>query len=142
MKIYIRQQLRITTPELVKRVLMLAPTGKAANNIKSSTMHSAHAISACHSMKNKNSLVSNRLNTLRCQNGEVKSIFMDEISMVGNCMFNVQVNNRLKDIKGSGLPFGCASIITVGDLFQLKTVTDGLIFTNMDNSDYGILALN
>ena len=57
-------------------------------------------------------------------------------------MFNVQVNNRLKDIKGSGLPFGGASIIAIGDLFQLKPVMDSFIFKDMDNSEYGILAPN
>ena len=33
--------------------------------------------------------------------------------MVGNTMFNVQINNRLKDIKGSSLPFGGVSIIAI-----------------------------
>lgn len=35
-------------------------------------------------------------------------------------MFNVQIDNRLKDIKGSPLPFGAVSIIAIGDLFQLQ----------------------
>ena len=57
-------------------------------------------------------------------------------------MFNVQVNNRLKDIKGSALPFGGVSIIAIGDLFQLQPVMDGYIFKDMDNFEYGILAPN
>ena len=123
-------------------VLMLAPTGKAAYNIKGNTIHSSLAIPACQSLKIYKSLDSGRLNTLRCQIGGVKLIFIDEISMVGNCMFNVQINNRLKDIKGSGLPFGAVSIIAIGDLFQLKPVMDGFIFNDMDTSNYGILAPN
>ena len=62
--------------------------------------------------------------------------------MVGNSMFNVQINNRLKDIKGSSLPFGGVNIIAIGDLFQLQPVMDGYIFQDMDNDEYGILAPN
>lgn len=62
--------------------------------------------------------------------------------MVGNTMFNVQINNRLKDIKGSSLPFGGVSIIAIGDLFQLQPVMDDYIFKDMDNLEYGILAPN
>ena len=40
--------------------------------------------------------------------------------MVGNSMFTVQLNNRLKDLKGSKEDFGGVSIITLGDLFQLN----------------------
>ena len=124
------------------KVLMLAPTGKAAYNIKGNTIHSALAIPACQSLKNYKRLDSSRLNTLRCQLGGVKLIFIDEISMLGNTMFNVQINNRLKDIKGSSLPFGAVSIIAIGDLFQLQPVMDAYIFKDMDNLEYGILAPN
>jgi hypothetical protein len=69
------------------------------------------------------------LNTLQCELGALKLILLDEISMVGNSMFTVQLNNRLKDLKGSKDDFGGISIITIGDLFQLKPVMDGYIFT-------------
>ena len=62
--------------------------------------------------------------------------------MVGNTMFNVQINNRLKDIKGTREYFGGVSIIAIGDLFQLQPVMDAYIFKDMDNSEYGILAPN
>ena len=106
------------------KVLMLAPTGKAAYNIKGNTIHSALAIPACQSLKTYKCLDSSRLNSLRCQLGGVKLIFIDEISMVGNTIFNVHINNRLKDFKGSSLPFGGISIIAIGDLFQLEPVMD------------------
>ena len=124
------------------KVLLLAPTGKAAYNIKGNTIHSSLAIPACQSLKNYKPLDSSRLNTLRTQLGGVKLIFLDEISMVGNTMFNVQINNRLKDIKGSREDFGGVSIIAIGDLFQLQPVMDAYIFKDMDNSEYGILAPN
>ena len=57
-------------------------------------------------------------------------------------MFNVQINNRLQDIKGSEDDFGGVSIIAIGDLFQLQPVMDGYIFKDLDNSEYRILAPN
>jgi len=60
------------------KVLMLAPTGKAAYNIKGNTIHSALAIPACQSLKRYKSLDSSRMNTIRCQLGGIKLIFIDE----------------------------------------------------------------
>ena len=62
--------------------------------------------------------------------------------MVGNTMFNVQINNRLKDIKCSKDAFGGVSIIALGDLFQLEPVMDGYVFKDMKISEYGALAPN
>ena len=120
---------------------MLAPTGKAAYNIKGNTIHSALAIPACQSLKTYRHLASSRLNSLRCRIGSVKLIFIDDISMVGNTMFNVQIDNRLKDIKGSPLPFGGVSIVAIGDLFQLQPVMDDYVFKDL-STEYGILAPN
>ena len=115
------------------RVLMLALTGKAVYIIKGNTVHSALAIPACQSLiiKTYKRLDSKRLNSRRTQLGGVKLIFIDEISVVGNTMFNVQIDNRLKDIKGSPLPFGGVSIIAIGDLFQLQPVMDDYIFNDL-----------
>ena len=49
------------------KVLMLAPTGKVAYNIKGNTTHSVLAIPASQSLRNCKSLDSSRLNTRRCQ---------------------------------------------------------------------------
>ena len=125
----------------IKAVLM-APTRKAAYNIKGNTIHSALAIPACQSLKIYKPLDSSRLNTLRCHLGGVKLIFLDEISMVGNTMLNMQINNRLKDIKGSKEDFGGVSIVAIGDLFQLEPVMDSHIFKDFDDIDYGPLAPN
>ena len=62
--------------------------------------------------------------------------------MVGNNMFTVQINNRLKDIKGSKEDFGGVSIIAIGDLFQSQPVFDGYIFNDIQNSEYSILCPN
>ena len=68
------------------KILLLAPTGKAAFGIKGNTIHSTFAIPVCQSIKNYKPLDSSRLNTLRCKLHAVKLIFLDEISMVGNTM--------------------------------------------------------
>jgi hypothetical protein len=47
--------------------------------------------------------------------------------MVGSTMFNVQINNRLKDIKGSKEDFGGLRMVVIGDLFQLEPVMDRYI---------------
>lgn len=70
----------------------------------------------------------------------LKVIFIDEITMVEHGMFNF-INLRLQEIKGCKKLFGGVSIIAVGDLFQLKPVMDGWIFSQ-PCQDYGPLATN
>ena len=80
---------------------------------------------------------------MRCDLGALKLILLDEVSMVGNSMFTVQLNNRLKDLKGSKDDFGGVSIITLGDLFQLKPVMDSYVFTDVQClNSYNILVPN
>ena len=70
-------------------------------------------------------------------------MLLDEVSVVGNSMFTVQLNNRLKDLKGSKDDFGGVSIITLGDLFQLKPVMDSYVFTDVQClNSYNILVPN
>lgn len=69
-----------------------------------------------------------QLDTMRCKYHYVKVIFIDEISMVGNGMFNF-INLRLQEIRGCTKPFGGISVVAVEDLFQLKPVMDSWIFT-------------
>lgn len=102
----------------------------------------ALAVPASQSLKKYKPLDASRLNTLRCKLEGLKLILLDGISMVGTAMFNVQINNRLKDIKGNGKDFGGISIIVIGDLFQLKPVMNGYVFKDTDNSEYGVLAPN
>ena len=59
--------------------------------------------------------------------------------MVGRAMFNVQINNRLKDIKGRKQDFGGVSIVAIGDLLQLEPVMDKCIFKNPEKSGYSFL---
>ena len=114
-------------PDDVK-VVKTAPTGKAAFNIKGNTLHAAFKIPANRGFEYY-PLDSDRLNTIRTKLNKLKVIFIDEISMVGSGMFNF-LNLRLQQIMGTSEPFGGISMITVGDLFQLKPVFDKWIFEN------------
>ena len=122
-------------PDDVK-VVKTAPTGKAAFNIKGNTLHAAFKIPANRGFEYC-ALDNDRLNTIRTQLKKLKVIFIDEISMVGSGMFNF-LNLRLQQIRGTKEPFGGISLITVGDLFQLKPVFDKWIF---ENSQLGYSAL-
>ena len=73
-------------PDDIKLVLA-APTGKAAYNIREATLHSFLAIPASQSLKKYIHLDDSRRNTLRSNFSKLKIIVIDEISMVGADMF-------------------------------------------------------
>ena len=125
-------------PDDVK-VVKTAPTSKAAFNIKGNTLHAAFKIPANRGF-DYCALDSDRLNTIRAKLNKLRVIFIDEISMVGSGMFNF-LNLRLQQIMGTNELFGGISLVTVGDLFQLKPVFDKWIFEN-SQSGYDELATN
>ena len=125
-------------PDDVK-VVKTAPTGKAAFNIKGNTLHAAFKIPANRGFEYC-APDSDRLNTIRAKLNKLRVVFIDEISMVGSGMFNF-LNLRLQQIMGTNEPFGEISLVTVGDLFQLKPVFDKWIFEN-SQSGYNEFAAN
>ena len=104
-------------PDEVK-VLKVAPTGKAAFNIKGNTIHSAFKIPA-NSGFQYCTLDADRLNTIRAQLKRLQVIFIDEISMVGSGMFNF-LNLRLQQIMGTNTPFGALSVIADWRLISVE----------------------
>ena len=121
------------------KVLLAAPTRKAAFMMKGNTIHSLLHIFANQGFKYK-PLTADKLNTLQAKFREAKVLIIDEISMVGNKLFNY-INLRLQQIMGSKHPFGGLSILAIGDFYQLKPVFDAWIFNPLSN-DYGPLATN
>ena len=117
---------RSENPDSMK-ILLCAPTGKAAHNIGGSTIHSAFHIRASQGYNFK-ALDLQQLNTLRCRFHDLKMIFIDEISMVGRNLFNF-INLRLQEVFSVSKPFGGVSVVAFGDLFQLKPVHDAWIFS-------------
>ena len=120
--------------------LLIAPTGKAAHNIKGHTIHAAFHVPANQSLMNYSKLSWDNLNSYRSKYLNLKWIICDEISMVSNYMLKF-IHLRLQEIKSNNLPFGGVNVITVGDLYQLKPVMGQFVFEDYRNN-YGPLATN
>ncbi|GBM39081.1 ATP-dependent DNA helicase PIF1 [Araneus ventricosus] len=104
-------------------VLKLAPTGKAASNIKGKTLHHALGIGL-----SKNScLSSSSITEYAVKYSNVKCVIIDEISMVGANMYE-KINAHLKLFKGNEEPFGGLHVLHFGDFNQLPPVKDSPIF--------------
>jgi len=100
------------------RAVLCAPTGKAAYNIGGNTIHSLFCIPANQGFSYK-PLDAQQLDFMRVKFKNLKVVFIDEISMVGNRMFNF-INFRLQEIFASDVPFAGVSVIAIGDLYQFK----------------------
>ena len=123
-------------PEEAK-LLKVAPMGKAAFNINGNTLHSAFKIPANRGFQYC-TLDTDRLETIRAQLRKLTVIFIDEISVIGNGMFNF-LNLQLQQIIGNKSPFGNLNLLIIGDLFQFKPVFDKWIFENTD--DFRIMCI-
>ena len=107
-------------------VLVVAPTGKAAFNVRGMTIHSAF-----HIFLNQNGnlmdLNPSTANTLRLKLLNVQLIIIDEISMVSNQML-FWVNQRLQQLFNTTQDFGGKSLLVVGDFRQLPPVGGSYVF--------------
>lgn len=123
-------------------VLIVAPTGKAAFNVRGMTMHSAFNLLIREGKKSDKSkkLAADTLNTMRSQLSQLKILIIEEISMVGVDTF-IQTHMRLQEIFYNNLPFGGINVISFGDFKQLRPVKDGYVFKSSNKEDY-ILAGN
>ena len=121
------------------RILLCAYTGLAAYNIQGSTLHSAFCIEPNKKLTYK-PLSDDKRNTLQTKYKYLTVLIIDEVSMVGHEMLNF-LYQRLQEIKCNKEHFGGVHVILVGDLFQLRPVGDGWIFTN-NICDYRSLAPN
>ena len=113
-------------------ILLTAPTGIAAYNIGGITIHSAFSLPVeHHKTADYIPLRAEKLQTLRYKFRNIRYIIIDEISMV-SCQNFVYIHNRLCEIKDTthdpSILFGGMSILTFGDLFQLKPVHGSYIF--------------
>ena len=110
-------------------ILLTAPTGIAAYNISGITVHSAFSLPVeHHKTADYIPLKAEKLQTLRYKFRNTRYIIIDEIS----CQNFVYIHKRLCEIKDTthdpSILFGGMSILTFGDLFQLKPVHDSYIF--------------
>ncbi|KAH9388427.1 hypothetical protein TYRP_023493 [Tyrophagus putrescentiae] len=102
------------------RVLLCAPTGKAALNIRGMTLNSAFGIPVS---QNNRPLSADIANTLRVTFSQLKLIIIDEVSMVGLSMLS-KVDTRLRQIMGVDELYGNLPVIVLGDFNQLRPVID------------------
>ena len=105
-------------------IQLTAPTGTAAYNIGGVTLHNFFQLPLGQS-NNHTNLSSDKLASLRNRLSKLKILIIDEISMVGADML-AQLHERLQVITclPGDIPFGCISILAVGDLQQLPPVMD------------------
>ena len=105
------------------RILLCAYMGFAAFNISGQTICSAFHRNM---YQGTNLLSADGLNTFRIKYKHLKVVIIDEISMVGNITLSF-IEKRLQQLTGTKAAFGGLSAIAVGDLYQLKPVSDFLI---------------
>ncbi|XP_062590040.1 uncharacterized protein LOC134251654 [Saccostrea cucullata] len=111
------------------RILLCAHTGKAAYNIKGTTIASAFHRKMYQTQQH---MSADELNSFRTKYRNLSVVIIDEISMVGNNMLSF-INDRLQQLTGRKQDFGGISIIAVGDLYQLPPVGDKWIFKDLSN---------
>jgi ATP-dependent DNA helicase PIF1 len=102
-------------------LLLLAPTGIAAFNIRARTIHSALKIP----IKDMRPLQGQSLAIFQEEMRHIRYILIDEMSFLGPRLF-IQIDSRLREAfpENKSSPFGGRSIILVGDLGQLPPVKD------------------
>ena len=122
------------------KVLLAAPTGKAAHKIHGMILLSAFALPLMEFSGEIPNLSSDVLNTFRSKLLCLKLIIIEVISTVGSTILS-QVNIRLKAILDTSLDFGGVSIICVGDIYQLRPMKDSYVFQipNSGTESYDLL---
>ncbi|XP_072554803.1 uncharacterized protein [Paramormyrops kingsleyae] len=110
-------------------VLLTAPTGVSAYNIKAATIHACFHI-ATEAKLPYEPLADEKINSLRAELGNLQILIIDEISMVDHKLL-AYVHGRLRQIKqiGDYSAFGNVSIIAVGDFYQLCPVKGKALYT-------------
>ena len=98
-----------------KEVVVLAPTGVAALNVKGQTIHSFFRLKP--GFVDSAAIKPNRQRLLK----ELELLIIDEISMVRADVFD-GIDRSLRLARGNDKPFGGVQICVIGDLFQLPPV--------------------
>src|ERR1035437_8186122 len=101
-----------------KNVVVLAPTGVAAVNVKGQTIHSFFGFDI-GSTPNKVKKVSEIKSVMYWH---LKTIIIDEVSMVRADLLDCIDAHLRKNGRRKKLPFGGVQMIFVGDLYQLPPV--------------------
>lgn len=112
--------LKHITENLDRRFIVSAPTGIAAINAGGTTLHSLFRIPfgpTPPTVKIPGGLTPPVINMLR----KLEVLIIDEISMVRADTLDF-IDKRLRQVRGSGIPFGGVQLVMFGDLYQLPPV--------------------
>lgn len=119
-----------------KNVVVLAPTGVAALNVKGQTIHSFFRFKPDVTLDKVKQIVKNRRKNVY---QAADTIVIDEISMVRADLLDcVDRFLRLNCLKGND-PFGGKQMVFIGDLYQLPPVIKGKerdIFKSRFDTEY------
>ena len=121
-----------------KKVVVLAPTGVAALNVKGQTIHSFFRF------KPDITLEKVRKSSRRGKNiyQKIETIVIDEISMVRSDLLDCVDKFMSLNGKSKNLPFGGVQMIFIGDLYQIPPVVTGKerqIFKTLYSSQYFLM---
>lgn len=105
------------------RIITVAPTGVAAQNIGGETIHSVFQIPL--SLPKPRDMASFNAKKLKTEKRklmeELEILLIDEVSMVRGDVYDY-MDQTLRSVRVSDLPFGGVRVIHVGDPFQLPPV--------------------
>jgi hypothetical protein len=123
----------LTTPIKAgsKPVIVTAPTGTAAFNIRGQTLHSALnlPVDTKRQCNEGTSISARTLQKLRQRFAYVHTLIIDEISMVSSKLLG-SIHEQLCKITNTDAPFGNMNIIAFGDFFQLRPIRQRFAFEN------------
>ena len=114
-------------------VIVTAPTGTAASNIRGQTLHSSLGFN----FGNKHySLSDKKRDETRCLLKNLRFVIIDEVSMIRSDML-YQLDPRLRKItQKENQMFGGISIFFMGDIMQLRPCQGSFIFDEPKCKDY------
>lgn len=112
-------------------VVKAAPTGVAANNIDSVTLHSLLCLPLTKSNEPIPALTTSQLSNLQGKLRAIQYVIIDEKSMIGLRTMSA-IDRRLREIfpDHQNEFFGGRNILLIGDFYQLPPVGDTPLFTD------------
>ena len=120
-----------------KRVVVAAPTGIAALNVKGQTIHSLFKLAP--ELYRAGSLMNNtRLNMLLKR---IDTLVIDEISMVRADLLDA-IDERFRQAMKTDEPFGGKQVIMFGDVYQLPPVVEKDLVKYFDHVHGGFYFFN
>ncbi len=119
-KTYVLKKFIKHSRALDKHVSVTATTGLAATHLNGTTIHAWSGMGIREKLPPKfhNSLSQDRIDTIN----KTDVLIIDEISMMHNFQLDI-VDEILRSVRNSDLPFGGIQVILCGDFFQLPPVS-------------------